>query len=99
MLQKTNVVTVIGQNSNMAIELDLETINTVMEWFVQKAPEDLRTLSNVSRVIRFSDKLVELIAQEVGAANEYIEKRSIDRLSKASMVDESRPHLDDWERA
>lgn len=73
-------VVVKGMNSEIAIEMDLDIIHQVMEWFVAEAPKELRNLKNVGRVIRFNDQLIDLIDNESKSSIDYIEKKSIERL-------------------
>ncbi len=84
-MDKPSVITVIGQNSGMAIELDLEMVATLSGWFVQSAPSEQRSLQNVTRVIHLKDNLESLIKEELTAGASYIEKRALDRLSKDVM--------------
>ncbi len=76
---KVTSIVVKGVNSEVAEELDLEIIKTVMEWFVSEAPKELRTLHNVGRVIRMNDRLINLIAAETKSSVDYIEKRALER--------------------
>ena len=77
---EVEVVVVTGCTSGTKVELDLGIINTVMEWFVADAPKELRTLHNVGRVIRFNDKLIELIAAEKKSSIDYMEQKAFERI-------------------
>lgn len=79
---KPSVITVVGQNSGMAIELDLGIIADISGWFVQSAPSEQRTLQNVTRVIHLKDYIESLIKEEMAAGAEYIEKRALDSMAK-----------------
>ncbi len=84
---KPEVITVIGQNSGMALEIDIATLALMAAWFVQKAPEEVRTLQNVTKVIHLKDKIELMIIEEMKAGNDYIENRAMDRLAKDLMHD------------
>lgn len=84
-MDKPDVITVVGQNSGMAIELDLGIIADISGWFVQSAPSEQRSLQNVTRVIHLKDSLESLIKEELAAGASYIENRALDRLSKDVM--------------
>ncbi len=86
--EKPEVITVIGQNSGMALEIDIATLALMAAWFVQKAPEEVRTLQNVTKVIHLKDKIELMIIEEMKAGNDYIENRAMDRLAKDLMHDD-----------
>lgn len=73
-------IVVKGALSDFSIELDLQIIKTVMEWFVSDAPKEMRNLHNIGRVIRMNDSLIELISKETKHSLDYIEKRAIERI-------------------
>jgi hypothetical protein len=57
-------------------------------WFVQKAPEEIRTLQNVTKVIHLKDNIEVMIIEEMKAGNDYIENRAMERLAKDLMHDD-----------
>lgn len=77
---KISTIVVTGKNSGVAVEMDLEIINKVFEWFVSESPKEIRTLHNVGRVIRCNDQIVDILSAETKSSVDYIEKESTRRL-------------------
>lgn len=84
---RPEVITVVGQNSGMALELDIGTIALMAAWFVQKAPEEIRTLQNITKAIHLKDSIELMITEELKAGEDYIENRAMERLAKDLMHD------------
>lgn len=71
---KTSVITVVGINSGVELQIDLKVLAEMLQAYIKDAPREERTLNKVLEMVRFHDKVSDLLNAEFDAANEKIKE-------------------------
>jgi hypothetical protein len=79
---KTDQITVQGFNSKKPLTISLMVMARLMEAYMVQIPNEKRDIRTSLEVLRLHDNFMKLVADEVEAADEIIEKRTINAIAR-----------------
>jgi hypothetical protein len=92
-ISEGRTIRLIGYNSKEPIELDEDTLVTLIKAYMIIIPNESRNLLDAVKVVRLFDELNKLIEAEANALADEARRRTNNLLGKTEMVNDSEASL------